>query len=555
MRGEKLKIGILLDSLDVCAWEFAMLERIMKSDYATLELLVVNTHMPKSLSTYQVLKKNRQQLLYLIYTKIDTILGHTTPDAFARKNLRTLVPNVPVISVVPIRKNFSDYFEPAAIDAIRAYRLDVLIRLGFRILKGDILTIPRYGVWSYHHGDNTINRGGPAGFWEVMEGWPETGSVLQILTEDLDNGQILYRSWTRTHPLSPAKNKQGLYWKTAAFLPRKLEELYRTGAEQFFAKLTALNAGLQFYCAPLYTPPSNRDMLRFLWKQFWKICGSTFRKRFGVEQWFLLFAFGPDISTTLRKFTPIMPPSDRYWADPHVMFREDTFFIFIEEFMHTAMKGHIAVIEMDRQGHFSQPRKIVERAEHLSYPCVLEWEQRVYMVLAVDACKTIELYECLDFPYAWSHKMTLMTGIDAVDATLLRYNETWWLFAAVKECAGAPYDDELCIFYADNLLTSQWQAHPLNPVISDVKRARPAGKIFTHQGKVCRPSQNCSHVYGYGFNIHEILTLTKTDYLENIVSEVKPNWDNTIAATHTFAYDNGLTVIDAMTRKYRCYGR
>ena len=87
-------------------------------------------------------------------------------------------------------------FSLEKIKSIKKYNLDVLIRFGFKILRGKILKSSKYGVWSYHHGDNNENRGGPAGYWEVFEGHHITGSVLQILNEDLDNGQILYRSFS-----------------------------------------------------------------------------------------------------------------------------------------------------------------------------------------------------------------------------------------------------------------------------------------------------------------------------------------------------------------------
>ncbi len=39
-----------------------------------------------------------------------------------------------------------------------------------------------------------MSRGGPAGFWEVMNDQPTTGSMLQVLNEELDNGRVIYRS-------------------------------------------------------------------------------------------------------------------------------------------------------------------------------------------------------------------------------------------------------------------------------------------------------------------------------------------------------------------------
>ena len=49
-------------------------------------------------------------------------------------------------------------------------------------------------MWSLHHDDNRSYRGGPALFWEVFERNPESGTVLQILTDALDGGKVLYRS-------------------------------------------------------------------------------------------------------------------------------------------------------------------------------------------------------------------------------------------------------------------------------------------------------------------------------------------------------------------------
>ncbi len=52
-------------------------------------------------------------------------------------------------------------FPPEAVERIRAADLDVLLRFGFNIIRAQILETARYGVWSYHHGDNREYRGQP----------------------------------------------------------------------------------------------------------------------------------------------------------------------------------------------------------------------------------------------------------------------------------------------------------------------------------------------------------------------------------------------------------
>ena len=76
--------------------------------------------------------------------------------------------------------------------------LDLLIRAGGGILKGEILTVCPKGVISFHHADNEVNRGGPPGFWEVYERNPRTGFIIQKLTNELDGGDVLYKGYIQT---------------------------------------------------------------------------------------------------------------------------------------------------------------------------------------------------------------------------------------------------------------------------------------------------------------------------------------------------------------------
>ena len=50
---------------------------------------------------------------------------------------------------------------------------------------------PRYGIWSFHHDGEMRYRGGPPAFWEIYDGDPHTGVVLQRVTERLDGGVVL----------------------------------------------------------------------------------------------------------------------------------------------------------------------------------------------------------------------------------------------------------------------------------------------------------------------------------------------------------------------------
>ena len=58
-------------------------------------------------------------------------------------------------------------------------------------------------------------------------------------------------------------------------------------------------------------------------------------------------------------------------------------------------------------------------------------------------------------------------------------------------------------------------------------------------------------MYGYGFDLNEIMLLSDTEYLERRVTLVRPDWDKRTLATHTFAVAGRLTVIDALMQRPR----
>jgi methionyl-tRNA formyltransferase len=59
---------------------------------------------------------------------------------------------------------------------------------GYGIIKEPILSIPPFGILSYHHGDMRKYRGQPPAFWELYNNEKEMGITVQILNSGLDCG-------------------------------------------------------------------------------------------------------------------------------------------------------------------------------------------------------------------------------------------------------------------------------------------------------------------------------------------------------------------------------
>jgi hypothetical protein len=194
---------------------------------------------------------------------------------------------------------------------------------------------------------------------------------------------------------------------------------------------------------------------------------------------------------------------------------------------------------------------VLEEAHHLSYPLVFEHEGDYFMVPESAARGTIDLYRATAFPDRWTFVEHLMTGIDAYDATLLREHDRWWLFASVIRYRGAG-SGELVLYSSDRLIGGDWRLHPASPLWSDVTGARPAGAILRRNGRLFRPAQDGSGLYGRAIRLNEILELTEATYRERLVSQIEPGWNRRIKRTHTLAHAGRLTVVDALWRRSRC---
>lgn len=541
-----LRIGLLIDSFVQRKWIYNIIEEIQTSGIAEITVVIKNEAtrpQPGRLKSYW---KNRQHLLYAFYEKFDERKVKVNPNAFEPTDIKPLLSNCPVVAVTPTMKAYSDWFPEETLKQIRAFDLDVALSFGFRILKGDALNIARHGVWSFHHGDNLINRGGPAGFWEVMEGIPVTGSVLQILTEDLDNGQVIYRSWSPTSDRFSVKaNRNNLYWKSAAFVMRKLKDL--SEGVPIFPPESQLYAP---YSNRLFRMPTNGEMFSRLSRLGAKYAVGKVQSALNNEQWALAYRFKTsprDSNNTLYRFKSLTPPKDRFWADPCVIEAENRYYVFIEEYLYKRGKGHISVIELDRKGVVDGPTKILETDYHLSYPFVFEWNGSYYMVPETAANKTVELYRSTSFPFEWELEKVLMTDVRAKDATLAEVNGSWWMFVSIAEHS---IPDELYLFSAETPL-GPWKPHVRNPVKSDVRGSRPAGGLFNWNDDLYRPAQDSSGRYGYAISINRITQLDHERFREEQVSNILPNWDKKLLGTHTISMAGDLTVVDCLMNRAR----
>jgi hypothetical protein len=550
---QMLKVGLLIDSMIQPRWVRRVVETIQNSNCARVTLVVRNTTVATPPPSIRRWLSQPEHVLYKVYTRLDDLAfrRECRPDAFERVPIDDLLHGCPILDVKPRRTRFSDFIEGEDLEAIKLATLDVAIRFGFRILRGKILETPRHGVWSYHHGDNRRYRGAPAGFWEVMRGDDVTGSILQILGAELDNGKVIYRSFAPTDKRSVRRNKNNYYWKSSDFVIRKLRDVAEKGVTAM--RSNDQEGAFSAYSGPLFKVPRNGEMARMLLGFLSRAVREKLRHLLYRDQWGFAYAIhdAPAPALSPYRFVHVVPPRDRFWADPFPARKGNDHYVFFEELIAGSVhdnkrKAHISAMRVDADGPAGPPFKVLDTACHLSYPYVFEWQGQHYLMPETAGNRTVELYKCEEFPHRWTFVKNLLENVNAVDPTLFFHGGRWWLFASIA-IEGSRNVDELHLFHADDPL-GPWMPHVRNPVKSDVRSSRPAGRPFEVDGNLYRPAQDCSRRYGYAVVINQVLRLDLAEYEEIEVSRLTPEWRADVTATHTLNRTTDMTVIDASFR-------
>lgn len=238
------------------------------------------------------------------------------------------------------------------------------------------------------------------------------------------------------------------------------------------------------------------------------------------------------------------------YADPFLFEHEGRHHLFCEEVVPGSARGVISHTELALDGSLAAaPEPVLTAEHHLSYPFVFAHEGEVFMIPETSAVKRVELYRAVEFPHRWERDSVLIDALDAADATLLAHEDRLWLFAAVTP-PDASSLDELHIYSAEEL-RGPWLAHPRNPVVSDVRRARPAGAFQRWGARLVRPGQDGRSRYGGAISFQQVDVLSAEEYAEHEIARLDPADAGDARATHTYAADASFEAIDVRRRRAR----
>jgi len=467
-------------------------------------------------------KENFTNKLYAFHFQTDQRIFHPSPDPWELKDVRKILQNTQLLG-----ENLDE-----RIGRLKAMRLDVLLNLSLEDTPELLLDVARFGVWSLQCNENRITIGTQFGWLETLQ----NEALLHCAIESYrnDQTQIVAESILAVHPYSFSHNQKLFFWRSSDVLPRALKQLYSMGEKEFFAQAKPANQPSR------YQKPTTGQLLTLAWKQIAK----TFENKMW-RQWFpyrgVLMAGVHSEGNKLNwgALKTQVPPRGTRWSNPFVLKKQNTSYLFFEEYIHAKKRGHISFAVIENDGDISESLVVLERPYHVSYPFIFEYRGEFYMIPST-ANDKVEVYRCARFPDQWEYHKTIMRDTDAVNATLIEHSMRWWMFAGVS--------DELHLYYTDDPLSENWTPHPMNPIVSDVRSALPAGRIFRRDGGLVRPARDSSLRHGRAVSFYRITKLTTNEYEEELLERIEPP-NNDVLGVSTYTNAGNLIVVDVVRKK------
>jgi len=528
-----LRFGLLCNSLTLEKWQIDTITSLLDGGMH-LNLVVLNDNksdnLPflKKVSSYQY-----HRLLFNVWSRFVF-----RPESKKSVEISSILGGCKRIKCQTRAKGIANVFDNQTIELIKQEKLDFLLRFGFNIIRGEILNCTKFGIWSFHHDDEDVVRGGPPGFWEVFKPMDTNGVILQRLTDSLDKGLILKKIHFRTIKYSYKANLNQLYFGST-FMPLSVCRDILTGE---FTETASTSK------ATVIQPPTNISMILFILKMGFRRLQFHLKMLLQQEDWIvgIIHQSGFSFLTNPTQNIPSekiqwfkKPTSSCYTADPFLIDFDGDTYVFFELYDYKSCKGVIAMAKASEK--FQCYHEVLSDAHHHSFPFVMDLYQTLYCIPESFESNGIQLYRFDIQLDKLIFVKTLLGEVRAIDPVLFEYNGLWWLFFTLKDQPSM----HVYAYYATEAF-GPYLPHNNNPIKSSIFSARSAGKPFIYNGKLIRPAQDCGKDYGMAVTFNEITELTPTRFLEIPFQTIRPNpaWKFN-DGLHTYNSNAEYTVIDA----------
>ena len=435
----------------------------------------------------------------------------------------------------------SDPRSPGAAEAI-----DMVLRLDGGGSAIDRWPAPEFGVWTLEHGMGLPPAARPAGLG-LVPGGSETllrrsTTISQLVATMGADRRVIGQVVSGADRLSMRRGARGHTVKLASLVARTIAAVraHRTLPQPVVESFPGEAPSARGEAIGVGT------ILLGMAQVVSSYVGGLLRRKLAPERWVVAIS-REQRDPRGREGPPfhfLEAPEGREWADPFPVDTPLGELLFVEEYVRNDHKGRLAVVRLDDSPRgWRSVETVLDLPTHLSYPFVFRFEDDWYMLPEQAGTGALQLYVAEEFPTRWHWHSTAL-DLPASDATLIEIDGRWWMFAALMPKGGTTAD-ELHIFHAASPL-GPWIAHVRNPVVSDIRSARPAGRVYRMDGVWYRAAQDGAVTYGHSVCIVRIDRIDMEDYRETVVDVIRPYWAPGLMATHTLNHTDDVTAVDAL---------
>lgn len=440
--------------------------------------------------------------------------------------------------------NGSETAVVAPVNTIRAAACGVVVWLaGAQDASLDLTNLAKHGVFTLRLGD----RDRTIPFWDEVA----SNSLTSTATVFWHDSSFAEARAVRT---SQTSTLQGLFVTENAEQPlvaaiRMLADLcmeIQRGSSRFEERVRDRPAH-HLLATSGHNSPSNLEAAQFVLSKLTRSAYLRWRARGKKLRWFVAMrpSTGRSVADPSRMdwkdFQKVPLPKDvEEMADPFLWEAGGRQYLLFEELAAGGARGRLGCVEILRNGACSEMELVLERPYHLSYPCVVPSSGDLFLLPETSEAKRIDLYRFSRFPGEVELVSTPVEGVALVDTTPIFLEARWYFFTTTTE----PFMETL--LFSATKLEGPWDLHPSNPVSTSVRSCRSAGQLFWRDGRLFRPTQDCSVRYGYAITINEVTKLSPHEFKERPVSYIAPSWMPNLLGTHTWNESAAFQVIDGM---------
>lgn len=533
---KKIRLGIFVEDETLEWHKFMPLKSLVDEGMVEVCIAIQRS------AEHQANPSHISKVIPSINQKLFSILSRAKKTT-KRYSIHDLVSNgkMPVITSIPRQNKSTDEIEDSVIKRLQATDLDYLLSMDFQTLIGKALGVTKHGILLLHYGDERIQRGEPALYWQFAEQWENSVVTLQLLSNDHDvhkvvgrgYGTLFYWDYNLTEDKLKGVAASVLYWYF-----RKNEIGVESGN---FINLINDHT--------LYKTPPQLTAVRHLQNFLKNYMIKRFYKSLYLNNWSIFIG---SMDQPIQTYMEILPEKGCFWADPFYIEHDSRRYIFFESLSYKKNIGRIEWIELNESHQvISSGQADLGISTHLSFPNVFEYENAIYMIPEAAETNCINLLKATDFPRKWEKVHELVSGVQAVDSAVIEHNGSWYLFTTHGSISAFTMDLELYIYTSDKLQADNWTIHPSAPLKIDVRGSRLAGALFRKNGQLFRTAQDGTLRYGRRVALYLVEELTPISYKETFVRYIEPNWEADIDRLHTYNVYNETVVLDVSRDKLR----